>query len=399
MHLWRQAKAVSTSYGLFFTLTKKVHEPLGAHTPIYPVFTLHIVHFKPMSCSKQMPSHISFAEIIHGRDSTVRVTHDNKIYAVDLIMVMTGKDRDHAGQTLRGISEEKFSSLKISERNTGGSGNSKTKLVSFEHALELIMVLPGSTAKETRVQFANIIRRYMAGDESMHAEIQANSVSSSPIAQMARESLGLQVVEDEHSVGFKRRREELEVLRMELEISTMRVNCYKQEEEARSMAQARILSTTAELERIRDPLRSNLDDRTRLMIQDALQNTILNSMHQGSLTITNGHSLSLSTSAINNNNGITNNNSTNAPISISSVAAELGYKPSSADAKRIGIDIKKRYMKLHNNQAPPKHDQLCDGRVTQVNSYTNKDRPILVEALRAYFSPPSLSSSGDSCDF
>jgi hypothetical protein len=80
------------------------------------------------------------------------------------------------------------------------------------------------------------------------------------------------------------------------------------------------------------------------------------------------------------------------------VAAELGYKPSSADAKRIGIDIKKRYMKLNNNQAPPKHDQLCDGRVTQVNSYTNKDKPILVEALRAYFSPPP-SSSGDSCDF
>ena len=254
------------------------------------------------------------------------------------------------------------------------------------------MVLPGKIAKETRVQFANIIRRYMAGDASMHAEIQANSVSSSPIAQMARESLGLQVVEDEHMVGFKRRREELEVLRMEHEINALIIDNKMKE-------QARILSTTAELERIRDPLRSNLDDRTRLMIQDALQNTILNSMHQGSLTITNRHSLSLSTSAINNNNGITNNNSTNAPISISSVAAELGYKPSSADAKRIGIDIKKRYMKLHNNQAPPKHEQLCDGRVTQVNSYTNKDRPILVEALRAYFSPPSLSSSGDSCDF
>ena len=232
-------------------------------------------------------------------------------------------------------------------------------------------MLPGKIAKEIRSQFAEIIENY----------IRENLASGD-------------VVPAEHSVGFKRRREELEVLRMELEISTMRVNCYKQEEEARSMAQARILSTTAELERIRDPLRSNLDDRTRLMIQDALQNTILNSMHQGSLTITNGHSASSQPT-----NLITNNNSTNAPISISSVAAELGYKPSSADAKRIGIDIKKRYMKLHNNQAPPKHDQLCDGRVTQVNSYTNKDRPILVEALRAYFSPPSLSSSGDSCDF
>jgi hypothetical protein len=33
---------------------------------------------------------ISFAEIIHGRDANVRVTQDGLIYAVDLVMVMTG---------------------------------------------------------------------------------------------------------------------------------------------------------------------------------------------------------------------------------------------------------------------------------------------------------------------
>lgn len=337
-----------------------------------------------MSCSKHVPfSTISFAEIIHGRDSTVRVTHDHMIYAVDLVMVMTGKDRDHAGQTLRGISDEKFSSLKISERNTGGSGNSRTKLVSFEHALELVMVLPGSTAKETRVQFANILRRYMAGDESLHAEIQANSTSGSPIAQMARESLGI----DEQLIGFKRRREELEVLKMELEISTMRVNCYRQEEEARSMVQTRILSATAEIERIRDPTRSNLDDRTRLMIQDSLQNSILNTRFTGNAGANHPIATNMITDAPNNEN---------APISICSVAAELGYKPSPSDAKRIGIDVKNRYMKLHG-RPPSKHDQLCDGRVTQVNSYTAKDRPMLIEALRAYFSPPASLSDSRSC--
>ncbi len=75
----------------------------------------------------------------------------------------------------------------------------------------------------------------------------------------------------------------------------------------------------------------------------------------------------------------------------------MSFESRKKDAKRIGIDIKKRYVKLYS-RAPPKHDQLCDGRVTQVNSYTKKDKPILVDALRAYFSPP-LSSSGDSCDF
>lgn len=35
--------------------------------------------------------YFSFAEIIQGRDAVVRVTPDGLLYAVDLVMVMTGK--------------------------------------------------------------------------------------------------------------------------------------------------------------------------------------------------------------------------------------------------------------------------------------------------------------------
>ena len=316
-----------------------------------------------MSCSKPIQS-ISFAEIIHGRDSTVRVTHDHLIYAVDLVMVMTAKNRNDAGQALRNLTDEVFSSVNITERNTGGYGNSKTKLVSFQDALELIMVLPGKIAKETRAQFTNILKRYMAGDQSLVSEIQANASSTSPIAQMARESLGMTQGDDPVAVGFKRRREELELLKLE--------------EEIKGMTQSRIITASTELERIRDPTQSNLDDRTRLMIQDALQNSILNTMTTGGAqaTLTNGTS--------------------NTPISIGSVAAELGYRPTTNDAKRIGVDIKKRYLRLHN-KPPPKHDQLCEGRVTQVNSYTEQDKSLLVEALHAYFAPRSYTSNSSSC--
>ena len=54
----------------------------------------------------------------------------------------------------------------------------------------------------------------MAG-ETLHAEIQANASASSPIAQMARESLGLEGSVDEQLEGFKRRREELVLLKLE----------------------------------------------------------------------------------------------------------------------------------------------------------------------------------------
>ena len=33
---------------------------------------------------------MSFAEVVQGRDATVRVTPDGMLYAVDLVMVMTG---------------------------------------------------------------------------------------------------------------------------------------------------------------------------------------------------------------------------------------------------------------------------------------------------------------------
>jgi hypothetical protein len=68
-------------------------------------------------------------------------------------------------------------------------GAALTKLVSFKHAIDLVMVLPGKVAKEVRTQFSNIIERYMAGDESLKDEIDANARSTSPVAQMARASV------------------------------------------------------------------------------------------------------------------------------------------------------------------------------------------------------------------
>ena len=34
---------------------------------------------------------MSFADIVQGRDATVRVTEDKLIYAVDLVMAVTGE--------------------------------------------------------------------------------------------------------------------------------------------------------------------------------------------------------------------------------------------------------------------------------------------------------------------
>ena len=41
---------------------------------------------------------ISFAELIQGRDSSVRITDDRLLYAVDLTMVVHGSDRNVASK-------------------------------------------------------------------------------------------------------------------------------------------------------------------------------------------------------------------------------------------------------------------------------------------------------------
>lgn len=104
-------------------------------------------------------------------------------------MFIPDKNRNEAGEVLRRLPEDIFSSTKFIERDTGGRGNSKTKLVTLDDGLSLIMVLPGKMAKEMRDKFSHIIRRYMAGDKSLAREIEANGASDHPFANMARASM------------------------------------------------------------------------------------------------------------------------------------------------------------------------------------------------------------------
>ena len=52
-----------------------------------------------MACSKPVPT-ISFSQIVKGRDASVRVTDDNMIHLVNLVMVAHGSSRTYASQVL-----------------------------------------------------------------------------------------------------------------------------------------------------------------------------------------------------------------------------------------------------------------------------------------------------------
>ncbi len=74
-----------------------------------------------MSSTEPITS-ISFAGIVHGTHTSVRVTDDGLLFAVELVMVVSDLDRNQAGLSLRRVSKKELSSIKIIERSTPGTG-------------------------------------------------------------------------------------------------------------------------------------------------------------------------------------------------------------------------------------------------------------------------------------
>lgn len=249
-----------------------------------------------------------------------------------------------------------------------GTGQRETPCMTIRGLQRLLMILGGKVAADFRAIVEGTFTRVMAGDQSLIEVINANAASTAPLQQAYRSALEQEpvaLVLDEYCLGQKREREELDIAerRLRLEQDRHELEASKRDKamEHTSKAVALIKSFTT------------IDERTKLQFEDHVKNIVLSSSQS---FFVGGRALS---------NGKTESPSPNASISISSVAAQLGYRPSSNDAQRIGGNLRKRYVEVHR-KPPSKHDQLCDGRVTSVNSYTEQDRALVEEALHSYFS-------------
>lgn len=279
---------------------------------------------------------LSFEEIIPG--SSVRFTDDGMLFAVDLVMAITGKNRDEAGMVIRRLTDEIFTSSKLIERNTGGRGNARTKLVTFNDALELIMVLPGKMAKETRTKFAEIIKRYLAGDSSLVKELVDNANSLHAVNVLARGPAEELAVENPR----KRLLEELEI-------------------------QEKTCDLQAKIMRHYQSLCPNgvIEDHMRLLFKDNFANLAMGDYGQKRIT----------------NDGEAN---PNKPITVSTVAAQMGITFSDDKAyQKIGRNLRDLYFSRYN-RAPSKHEQKVGGAMREVNSYSERDRDLVEQAIREH---------------
>ena len=237
-------------------------------------------------------------------------------------------------------------------------------------------MIGGTNAKKSRAAMVSILTRYYAGDGSLTDEIEANAQSVSPIAQMARASLVAEQVEDRSLVDLKRKREELECYKLTVEIEMMKADVESKKIANRAADLANNAADLANSEQkhvslvkvstsYRDLCQDTvMDERARLIFKDNFLNMAM--VQSPGAAKTNGEQAS------------TNNNK---PVSLSLIATDLGMKLSTGELISIGVELKKRYFAKHGRE-PSKHDQLCSGRMTKVNSYTESDRALIEEVLR-----------------
>ena len=149
-------------------------------------------HFgMPSTLSK--PSFISFNELIPGSEG-VRYTDINGLTYMsirDIIMAVCGKDNNDAGRIWRNLPETYKNEVQqfLLNFKFPGRGQSEQPVITLQGALKLIMWLPGNMAKDFRSKACDILTRFLAGDASLHAEIEANAQSSEPINEFARASM------------------------------------------------------------------------------------------------------------------------------------------------------------------------------------------------------------------
>ena len=272
----------------------------------------------------------------------------------DMIGYVCDKDNNQACAVWRNLSPDKKEEVKhfLFTHKFPGPGQSEQPVITFPGALKLIMFLPGETAKKHRSAMARILLRYYAGDPSLIQEITDNACSSSPLNQLAQASLAAETEAGQLEDTRKRKREDLELVKLETEIRALD-----------RTSQATLHNSQIALVDKYNQLCTNMvmDERARIIFKDSLLNLI-----NAGRAITNG------------------DNSDHAlPISISQVASALGYHFDTKQLSQVGKIASGLYIRQHD-KTPHKHTQLIEGRATEVNTYFESERELLEEACRIY---------------
>jgi len=248
-------------------------------------------------------------------------------------------------------------------------------VITFPGALKLMMFLPGENAKKNRGAMVKILHRFYAGDKSLLTEIEANAMSDSPVAQMARASLP---AADGNKAALTRKRQLLEIEDLELNNLEKRARIESMTIANKTAAEMHIhaerqaaIAAVLSFQTLMCSLSADvsLDGRTRLALEDIAKNDFMAKRNTKLITNAEGDEK-------------TKNEGGWGTISISEVAKDLGIKAplSSKLLQSIGLSMSKLYRNKYD-QVPEKHSSFVNGTERMINSYTKRDLEMMQQAI------------------
>ena len=264
---------------------------------------------------------------------------------LDVVRLVTGCANDHASRNFAAI-VEKFPDVyqKVADFKFPGQGQRPTPVAHLSTLIEIAWLCPGKRAKEFRRTGAVTMCRALGGDLSLVDEIRKRHRETTEEEReaflagtgvTAAEADGRAVVPADVLV----RRYEAETARAVAETEQVRLETY---------------------ERLQRMAAAAIEDRDRLLLMDAARNLV-----QSQFLVA----------------AAAGGRSPDAQITISTVAVQLGARLSREELKRAG-HVASRLYRERRGQAPPKHEQFCDGRVILANTYTESDRDLVEAAVR-----------------
>ena len=140
------------------------------------------------------------------------------IAAISLTQAVTGKDSNSARTALHNTLHSEVETTRSKAEAVlhrkyvmpGFSPDSPTWVVTFNEALQLVCdVLPDKYTSEIKQKIYGVFQRYMGGDSSLHAEVEANRASGGVLHELARDGLGFGGVHDEGLGKRKKGEDEL----------------------------------------------------------------------------------------------------------------------------------------------------------------------------------------------
>lgn len=303
----------------------------------------------------------------------------------DLGNIACGKDRDSTYGKTNFYRLTKVGSAFKQEVDTlciylkfPGSGQRETPCATIRGLQRYLLILGGKVAAEYRKLIEGTFTRVMAGDQSLIEVINANANSDGPMQQVFRAALAQEPVDpvlDEACLGQKRGRDEVAVdplaeRRLQLEEAEFRLRERREALEHMNRGVELIESLKT---------RKNIDERTKLQFEDHIKNVILSasSHYKPIKAITDGNP------AVNETES----------LSVSVLAAEMGYKCSDREIINIGRSMASKYRDKYQKD-PPKHKQFVKGNYIPVNSYMERDRSLMERAVREIMEGSGSESSG-----